>query len=160
MGKPIGLGRVLIETVGLLTIDRETRYTTEGFFSPRYSRVWTSSPQEQSQWPEYYREEKSAQGAPLDLARVWNSFVNYMDADIRKALELIGTPSALQASVHTPLVQGQEQNPEKETFRWFVANDSGSGKRRKIRAQMKCLQPLNASSQKMPTLPEHPWSDE
>jgi hypothetical protein len=85
--------------------------------------------------------------------------VSVIVPDIRQALELLGDPSKIQHPVHTPLIAGVSgKEMESETYRWFVANDIGSGSRNdRIGPQKKFLEPLNRSSKKVPTLPEHSW---
>jgi hypothetical protein len=44
---------------------------------------------------------------------------------------------------------------EDETFKWFVANDQGSGSKRdgtKIDPARRCLEPLNSETEKLPEL--------
>ena len=44
MGKPIGLGRVRIDIMGILLIDRAQRYRTNDLFhAPRYHTTWLNN---------------------------------------------------------------------------------------------------------------------
>ncbi|MEK6320455.1 MAG: TIGR03986 family CRISPR-associated RAMP protein [Acidobacteriota bacterium] len=160
MGKPIGLGAVNIEPVGLCRVNRELRYRTSGLFAQRYCERWIAAPTEPDSWPDTYLTEKNAEGPTLDLSEIRESFTGTMDRDIKKALELIGAPDAPAARVHTPLVIGGEADDELETFRWFVANDLGSGRKEtRIDPARRCLKPLNENTTRLPTLPALKWND-
>ncbi len=162
MGKPIGLGKINIEPVGIFRINRQERYTSNGLFGPRYSEVWKAQFETMSEWPEEYETEKTTGGAPIDIERVQKFFSDNMDNDIKHVLELLGNPGAIKARVHTPLVSGGEEDAEKDTYRWFVANDFGSGSKEKgnrIEAAKVCLEPLNENSKKLPILRALDWSE-
>jgi len=157
LGKPLGLGRIHIEPVGVFCVDRQARYQDEGLFASRYAACWRAAPDEPSRWPATYTREQAATGAPLDVPGLRQGFVDRMHPDIRHALELLGDPTKLRAPVHTPLVEGGD--PEDETFQWFVANDTGSGSGQdKILAQQAFLEPLPTATGRLPTLPTHPWA--
>ncbi len=166
MGKALGLGRSRIEPVGLFRIDRIDRYSAAGLTAPRYGEVWRAGDSNAYPWtddaslPDRYSREISAAGRPLTKSphEIYSEFGDRMNAEIRHALELIGNPASLTAPVHTPLVANQKR--EDETFKWFVANDFGSGKRRKIEAKKKFLKPITIADDKIPTLDKHEWSDE
>lgn len=169
MGKPLGLGKVCIEPVGIFRVDRATRYSVDGLFAPRYAEVWTATDESvwpfaqarTDEWPERYaRELGCVEGrAPLNPAppQIHEAFGNGINAHIRCALEMIGNPASLQASVMPPLVQvnGHRQNGEEKTYLWFVANDLGRngnfniepGHRVLVESNRQHLQPLPASEQ-------------
>ncbi len=156
MGKPIGLGQVNIEPVGVFRVDRQERYTIAGFSGERYSQVWLAPNEDRDRWPDAYALEKRAEGDTLDKNALQEAFRVTMDKDIRQAIELLGDPKMVKARVHTPLVEGGELNDEKDTFRWFVANDTRSGSKSKesrTKADPICLEPLNSLSTRLPTLP-------
>jgi CRISPR-associated protein (TIGR03986 family) len=98
MGKPLGLGSVRITIEHVRLVDRETRYSADGWDRPRYSE---------------------------DLAwqALRNQYRTAMSAEIRAALEEVGDPGKLDAKVHItyPRVIGQEG--EEDLYQWFVAND-------------------------------------
>lgn len=162
MGKPIGLGTVKIEPVGLFCIDRQQRYTSNGLFAGRYHQAWLSD-KETALLPArlYLRE---SQGSPksdgsFSFAGFRKTFVAGMDQDIKQALYLLGDPAKVVHPVHTPQVQGgNEEFLEQETFLWFVANDIGKPKKG-LKAQMKNLEPLTEGSKELPTLPRHEWKN-
>ena len=145
MGKPLGLGAVNIEPVGLFRINRQTRYSAAGLFALRYSECWIASNENCAAWPAIYAREYSVPASPLAVDPIRKTFRDSMNADIRTALELIGNPAKITQRVVTPLVtqNGREADSEQESFKWFVANDN---------QRAESLQPLNAATREMPTL--------
>ncbi len=138
MGKPIGLGSVNIRIEKLELIDRQKRYGKDHLFnSDRYN--------------------VNPQHAPsVDVLR--DCFIHTMDDDIRHAFELLGDPNNINSPVHYPQVR--DQNIENETYRWYVANDIGSGQgQRKIPAKNKFLPLINSNTEQLPTLDRHDWAD-
>ncbi|MEW6127210.1 MAG: TIGR03986 family CRISPR-associated RAMP protein [Acidobacteriota bacterium] len=174
LGKPIGLGRIRIEPLGLFLVDRSKRYKSENLFTPRYARSWKAIKNPNvypwiedavdfSELPDRYRREKTTIGTP-DLilpGSLHENFREKIEPPIRNALELIGDPSKVTQAVHYPTVQPQNGNDEEDSYQWFVANDTGSGSgQNKIKAgehyNRDYLKPL-ADEQILTTLIEHPW---
>lgn len=163
MGKPLGLGKVRIDPVGVFYIDRRKRYTDNVLFEARrYHGSWIPDEEKSKseEWPSSYGREKQAVGGDIagfpafDALR--QSFIISMDLDIRHALELLGDPANVRHFVHTPQVAGATgREMEKETYKWFVANDIGSGGKG---PKKEFLKPLSKSAP-LPILPEHPWDD-
>lgn len=145
MGKPLGLGAVNIEPVGLFRINRQTRYSAAGLFAPRYSEAWVAASENCEAWPAIYAREHSVPSSPLAIDLIRRTFRDSMNADIRTALELIGNPAKIIQRVVTPLIvqNGREAYSEQESFKWFVANDN---------QRSESLHPLNATTREMPTL--------
>jgi CRISPR-associated protein (TIGR03986 family) len=165
MGKPLGLGSVHVEATGVFLINRQIRYSSEGLFTsdgkiaPRYHYEWLAEGENRSVWPSQYQREKNVVGQSLDVNSLRDGFAQVMDPDIRHALEMLGDPSKVIHPVRTPLTEGNE-NEESETFRWFVANDQGSGQGgEKIRPQEEHLEPVTKDTTELPTLSVHPWAD-
>jgi CRISPR-associated protein (TIGR03986 family) len=162
MGKPIGLGRINIEPVGVFPINRSERYTLSGFSAARHGTVLVAPSENPEEWPDAYRMAKGTESGLLNLGELQEAFSKGMDEDIKQALELLGNPNSLRARVHTPLVDAGEEEDEKDTFRWFVANDMGSRSKSdniKIDPAKTCLEPLTKDSSKIPTLHGLPWAD-
>jgi hypothetical protein len=68
----------------------------------------------------------------------------------------LGNPQNVKRPVHYPQVENQ--NIEQENFKWFVANDQGSGEKKdKIEAAEKTLETLSENSVCLPTLPRLKW---
>lgn len=161
MGKPLGLGAVNIEPVGLFRINRQTRYSAEGLFAARYSESWVASNENSQLWPETYAQEQAAIAPPLAAESLHKAFRDSMNANIRNALELIGNPAKIRHRVVTPLVSvnGREADSEQETFQWFVANDQDSGQgNNRLRAQERHLESITKDTKDLPSLPSHPWA--
>lgn len=165
MGKPIGLGKVRIDPVGVFYINRQKRYEQVSLFdadAKRYHGKWILEGEDPVQWPQQYEAEKQANEIrtstfpPFDDLR--KVFRDGMDRDIQQALELLGDPAKVRRPVRTPQVEGVSgKDEEKETYRWFVANDLGSEGNA---PQKKFLEPLEESTEHLPILQEHPWSGE
>jgi len=170
MGKPIGLGQVRIDPLGLFYVDRLARYRETNLSqAKRYHGAAVSGGEDPARWPDMYKDEKEtmAQNAGLG-GETRSSFSDLRDAfagsgalqpNIRRALELLGDPEKVTQKVITPQVHGTTgAATEKESYRWFVANDIGSGRGHdRLPPQESFLQPLDASSEGLPTLPEHPF---
>ena len=95
MGKPLGLGTVVIGIEKLERIDRALRYSPEGLQADRYITD--------------------------DAGHYRSAFTQRVDAQIELALKLLGDPALVKHPVRTPQIKGK--SPELETYAWFVAND-------------------------------------
>ena len=157
MGKPLGLGRVRIDPVGVFYVDRLARYReTLLFGAQRYHGSWVAEPENPATWPSRYtREKEAAESAGRDaptFETLRQAFRDEMEPDIRQALELLGDPTKITSAVHTPQVAGTiDRAMESETYRWFVANERNADRRRK---RGEFLAPLDQNSTEMPTLSE------
>ena len=126
MGKPIGLGSVKIEPVGLFTVNRKERYfsqTGDLFEQKRYHNAWKSGT---NSLPAIYDREKMEYGdgnqlGKLDYEKIKKGFADRMDKDIQKALEILGDPAKVTIPVHYP--QLTNKDIENENFKWFMNND-------------------------------------
>jgi CRISPR-associated protein (TIGR03986 family) len=152
MGKPLGLGCVNIETVGFFSVDRQSRYTADNLFAPRYDEAWVAAGEEQSLWPSPYNLESSARTSSTSVMDLRDTFAREMHPEIKAAIEALGNPKALHAPVHTPLVEGSD--PEDETFKWFVENDKRVASR-ESGVKPAFLSPLPDPSGQLPVLPTH-----
>ena len=189
MAKPLGLGSVRIDPLGLFTVDRRKRYTSNGFSSGRYHRITPfdqallnrktntetaaesfgslgdigsdvfgqlttlgNFDQEDSP-PDIFSElDKLEQLAYIDkpgkvflpvqdavkaLAALNNKdkydyfsdtcfedFAKSVDADIRRALELLGDPDKISHDVMYP--PSENGNLEDKLFEWFEDKNSGA----------------------------------
>jgi len=129
MGKSIGMGKVCIDPIGLFYIDREKRYQKDNLFSSqRYHSCWTKE-EPLDNWPASYKHEmacKTRGGESFESLR--DIFAVRINPNIKYALELLGDPSKIHRHVKTPSLINQD--PEKETFKWFVENEKEQGERR------------------------------
>ncbi len=74
-----------------------------------------------------------------------------MDLDIKRAIELIGDMSKIDKPVHYPQVR--DADVETENYKWFVANDSGSGTGdNKIDPAQKYLSDIDQNTTQLPGL--------
>ncbi len=142
MGRPLGLGKVRLDPVGLFLVHRTARYGHDELNTRRYHAGWVSEPP--ATWPERYELEKAAPAtggpSPHDLREL---FRTEMDADIRHALELLGDPNATMAPVQYPNTTAGES----EAFRWWVAND-----RNPEPDVRQSLDPISPQTHSLPTL--------
>lgn len=152
MGKPIGLGKVRIDPIGLLCIDRLRRYRRDTIIlgperASRYHTAWFDPDNPPGTWPDCYTtERREAQTGRLDNSpdplTLRDEFGKSMDPDIRQALELLGDPSKITRRVHYPQVSNvPEDELELETYRWFVANSKPEGHQ--------YLKPLNRNTNRL-----------
>jgi CRISPR-associated protein (TIGR03986 family) len=152
MGKPIGLGKVRFDPVGLFYVDRLKRYRdTLWFDALRYHATWIAAGENPLVWPGGYAREQRAAGigenAYPSFETLRQSYWETLDPDIRYALELLGDPAMVQHRVHTPQVAGvtDPREMEQKTYRWFVANDGSSGHRQ-------FLKPIIKDTKELPSL--------
>ncbi len=173
MGKPIGLGKVRIDPIGIFFIDRQARYATKDFTlkAGRYHGIGLASgiptrpadletdrkegqrtlaalqafyPREVEEW-EWLT--ASGQAWPT-FDHLRENFRQQMDRGILGALEVLGDPSKVQNPVHTPQVQNREGGEmEDKSYEWFVVNDRGG---------RQYLKPLAETPEKLPTLERLP----
>ncbi len=131
MGKPLGLGTVKVEPVGLLLMDRQKRYKEchDPLKQSRYPEALCDST-EKPAMPEHYLKDfnKESQNSFKFKEQIKNLRKTFEDdqkeKDINTSLKLLGDPSRIKWSVHTPLCSYQENELEEmETFRWFTENE-------------------------------------
>ncbi|MFA6203145.1 MAG: RAMP superfamily CRISPR-associated protein [Gallionella sp.] len=147
MGKPLGLGSVKIDPVGLFLVDRSARYLSDSSDSVRYHQAWISddsNPKEQ--WAdclEMERQTPACEGvSPLDLAA---EAMSKVDETVRRALLVLGNPESVTLPVHYPMVIGGQE--EEKLYQWFVNNDKLAQERRQYLQPLTkddvAIQPLN-----------------
>jgi len=121
MGKPLGLGSVEIDPVGLFLVNRSARYASDDPGTSRYHAAWRA--ESAAAWPGHLQPELQADvlaGAPQpgELAAEGMLAVS---SDVRRALQLLGNPGAIGVPVHYPQLPNGMM--EGEHFKWFMAND-------------------------------------
>ncbi len=136
MGKPLGLGTVKLETVGLFLIDRKNRYANDPFDdeSKRHHKKFVKNERELENAPESYHKmiyySYNEEFEVSELENIKKSFEDKIENDIKKALKLLGDPTQIKYPVHTPLCDYQkDQEAELKTFKWFVANEKKPAKK-------------------------------
>lgn len=124
LGKPLGLGTVRLDPVGLFLVDRANRYSADGVLSSRYGTVWKSSVLWDDKIPDIYELEKKAEPnmPDDDLENIRSCFSSSVSSEISSALSVLGNPNNVTQPVRYPVIRGQD--PEEETFKWFVANET------------------------------------
>ncbi|SER16298.1 CRISPR-associated protein [Nitrosomonas sp. Nm51] len=139
MGKPLGLGSVKIEPVGLFLINRHQRYTTDSTNCDRYHYAWLKGEHAAWDWPEYFRQNV----VTADCTQTFNDTFDKLvqnglagtDADIKHALQLLGDPQYIGVPVHYPIAGNSTL--ENKHFEWFGNNDKASVLRQKAQANSK-----------------------
>jgi len=99
MGKPIGLGSVVVTIDCVRTVDRIARYSAEGWGRPRFKE------------------------GSLDWSVQRDEFINGMNAEIRAALETLGDPNALRANIPIGYPSCDGAQTENNHYEWFVSNE-------------------------------------
>ena len=158
MGKPIGLGSVKIDILALQTIDRKKRYAQDKIDAERFNRHnWVNTADIDELDKAGYKVVPTS--GPLDPVTLRKIFTDTMEANIYRALELLGNPHNVKYPVHYPQVQTKPI--EQKNYQWFVANDKESGEgRNTIGPAEEVLEDITESSDYLPTLTRHPWRDE
>jgi CRISPR-associated protein (TIGR03986 family) len=149
LGKPLGLGMVEIAVEGLFLMDRVKRYDENPLDAPRYHRVWreaATTAQMLDLLANSYPTEVSALQATANNGPATGKLENQtgwydpslIDDNTRNILAAAGNASKLAHKVVPPLTGQQGSDYEKETFKWFVANE------KKSIGQAQALQPIQA----------------
>lgn len=145
MGKPLGLGSVKIEPLGLFLINRHQRYTTDGTNCDRYHRFWLKGGNVDQDWPEYLRQNVVTVNCSQAFNHTFDKLVQKglagTDADIKRALQLLGDPQYIGVPVHYPIARNGTL--ENKHFEWFGKND---------KQNKNPLESIVAGTNKIPTL--------
>lgn len=148
MGKPLGLGSISIEPAALHLIDRQKRYVDSGAFSASRCRYTQSLIINNNAWdvrPSQYRQSNHpanfVDASVVSTIRAF--FEKTVQPEIGHALKMLGDPENVMYPVHTPLQKNQvgETAAEKDSFKWFTAND-----KEKNSSQQQVLKPINLGS--------------
>lgn len=136
LGKPLGLGSVVIGIEGVFLIDRCQRYARDAFAATdqRYHHCWrpTQSPAESKRdqaWGSLYPTEWAIfNGNSLGPKPTEFQDESLVDRDTLGILTTLGDPGLMiqGIEVHTPLAPGQT-DPERKTYEWFRQNDDDGG---------------------------------
>lgn len=127
MGKPLGLGTVRIDPLGLFYIDRRERYGEEGFFGPRYHSCWLGQddlgePVESRYSAEAECAGSAAEGLSFQNAR--SSFTATMGPNLGKVIGFLGSEEFEDIR---PPMRRHQVDPETDTYEWFVQNNRTQG---------------------------------
>ena len=156
MGKSLGFGTVKTRIIDIFYIGRQKRYLHKPQLGIARTRYHGCSNGMFEALPDAYHMEKvtpqNTQYPSIETLR--NEFIEDMDADIRQAITLLGNPENSIHPVQQPQIVGTEDF-ESESFKWFVANALGSGRRREgnqIPPAEQKLEPINRDTQELPHL--------
>lgn len=128
MGKPLGLGSVKLQISAMQLVDRKNRYTRDALAAERSHQALSAE----------------------EIASLAAAGMQTAHPDVRRALQLLGNPYAIDAPVHYPQVEGGML--ENEHFKWFMVNDDGSSNNPQENRE-KSLKAISANTSQLPTLP-------
>ena len=123
LGKPLGLGQVKVEEIGVFLIDRKSRYGLEGISKPRYAKAHIK-PNEQL--ASIYAQEKNAENQENWLALKEAEQNPLLDGKALQILRQIGLPNQYMDAdipVCYPFHSTQNRCEETEGFVWYVNNE-------------------------------------
>jgi hypothetical protein len=157
MGKPLGLGTVKLQPVGLFLTDRKKRYESDDIFSGDVRRYHSRAIYSESEWEKVsglYPWE-NASGIPGDAMSFQQRCSHFSpESAIAQAVKLLGSvPEAVVEGVriHYPLVSeavvATPQEQEQKHFEWFVANEASD--------TPEYLKPVDANTKSLSELNSH-----
>jgi hypothetical protein len=161
MGKPLGLGSVKVEVVGLFDIDRIQRYSLAGLRGGRYAAGWRTEAGkalwDTGKWPGRYAEEGAAPATKNDpLAKALEAAVGcgLISKRAQAALSLLGDYAGAPAAGEVRYPTNADQwDKESEHFKWFVFNDGHRERGSGMSPSGQFLKPL-PSERSLPALVE------
>jgi CRISPR-associated protein (TIGR03986 family) len=126
-GKPLGLGSVRIDILGISLVDRPSRYTADDILGGADSgsvRCFTGG----ASWPEALQERYARDYAGIRASKTAsapNRDTGLIDTETLAIVMTAGNPSELQHPVSYPVstIDGQKIGGEGEGFHWFVHNE-------------------------------------
>lgn len=152
LGKSLGLGTVQVVTEGILIMERKARYSLAALTEQRpYHRWYRPRDAESAAWPERYAKLVDISGRePMDMLLCDPAYIDL--GTLETAIKL-GSRECIDQSlfVHTPLTESQcprnmtdqeQQKAEKETYKWFVANDKVHSRPQSLPLQQEDGDPL------------------
>lgn len=151
LGKPIGLGSVRIDVLGVFSVNRRSRYLSGGLEQRRYRLLTVpGTPKESAHWPAharqwYHREwDTLSSEAELEPFEIPKSGLP-LDPQAFKRINALNNPpeSEQDLPINYPFSSANRQGLSNQTegFKWFVNNDN-----RKIAVtDRQCLDTDNAS---------------
>ena len=153
MGKPLGLGTVKVEVLGLFLVSRQERYTAAGFRAGRYgTAVLTSAgvaARGNAIWRERYGEELGAAGEGAAKLGEWKEVAlgsGLLSESAVYALELLGNYGKAPRAgyVHYP-TNANQKSKEGEHYKWFVFNDGQKERGQGMSPRGQFLAPIGRS---------------
>lgn len=152
MGKPLGLGSVRLDVLGVFEVDRAKRYRSDALGAPRYAAIYVDPSMEIIDTRRYQQEHAERAAAKTTIAfsqgktSTWQPDVTLVDAGALAQLLVIGAraggnPSALEPGIPVCYQRTRKQldqyvlgvtgkgdgkMAENELFGWVVANEKAS----------------------------------
>ena len=123
LGKPLGLGQVKVEEIGVFLIDRKSRYGMQGVFAPRYAKAYRKPNEPLTS--EYAQEEKAENQENL-LTLKEPEQNPLLDSNALQVLRQIGLPKQYMdpdIPVCYPFHSTQARCEETQGFVWYVNNE-------------------------------------
>lgn len=153
LGKPLGLGSVKLDIIGLFLIDRQQRYSLDGFYeTSRYHQVLQGSQTDdawQTLYPLEYQAWQQIEKTTLADSTICQN-AELIDGITLDLLNTVGDPSKLKPNTPVePPMTLQQNDPEQETFKWFVENDK---ELKNSPSYLEALPPIE-SNRELPVLP-------
>ncbi|EIJ43895.1 CRISPR-associated protein [Beggiatoa alba B18LD] len=129
LGKPLGLGSVKIDIMGVFLIDRLKRYTADDFLSGnRYHDVVQGTDTDDKWQKNYPTEFDALRKQETQSPESYRKDNELIDETTLGLLNTVGNPANLKVEVKPPLTTKQTDD-ELETFEWFSENiKKGKGK--------------------------------
>ncbi len=156
LGKPLGLGTVRLDPFALLPVARQTRYESWPVCSPRYENATVLGDLKIGPKDVAARYATEVAALPIgddgrfaaagsSMTTLQRGFLNVLDPDIRRAIELVGNPANSTAPVHYPKIEGQDG--DERLYEWSVENE-----RQSPPSGHQHLKPLDRNAKSLPTL--------
>jgi CRISPR-associated protein (TIGR03986 family) len=160
LGKPLGLGTVHLDIMGLFLIDRVERYSVNGLESPSYCMALRGTEQETDSvealknfyealkkfYPREVEALKDVTEKVLE-SKYYEENGELIDENTLKLLQTVGNPDNLKEEVSYPSLESQ--TPEEEGFAWFAENDLPH---KEGKPERQAALPVIRINQKLPTL--------
>src|ERR1039458_4321929 len=126
MGKSLGLGSLRLDVKGLFEVGREKRYSVEGLRTNRYGSAQLAPTADGVTWPQRYAAAARFGKETADFFKLREKIIasGLVTREIHQAIWTAGDFDHAPPSgrIHTPTVAGQN-DPEVDTYQWFVANE-------------------------------------
>ena len=165
MGKPLGLGSVKIDVMGLFPIDRRERYSLQGLRGERYQPCWLSPAGREARekpgaWPQrYVNEKKVVASEDANTMERYRTRVRQgiVTDSVHRQLEIVGDwANAPEASLVRYPTTVDQRDHESEHFKWFVFNDGQRERGQGMSPKEQYLSPLRGEK-RLPTLSAMEW---
>ena len=127
MGKPLGLGSVVIQPLALFQIDRQQRYRLSGLTAARYQTCWAKS-ECAEHWlalaERGYQTEVELLASKVSSWQSWPQTL--VDTSSLKSMLKLGETAHLEPGIPIsyPFTASQQAYSEAKLFQWFTENEA------------------------------------